>query len=181
MRWSLRVHGEELRIARPAAGDAQAESELPAAEAAFWVGGLAGEPGRDGIIRGQLLAILRTLDGGCGADRLRTTELRDRVAHALRTRRLHAFRTSRPISVEQPRKEEPLGPAGDETTWIEIELLDEDDLPIADERYRVEASDGRVFEGTTDHNGRAYVEGVTPGTCKVTFLGIDASSWKRAS
>lgn len=63
-------------------------------------------------------------------------------------------------------------------TWIEIELVDEDGLPIAGERYRVTAPDGEQFEGTVDGNGRAKVWGVEPGTCKISFPDLDSEAWR---
>jgi hypothetical protein len=184
MRWSLRVHGEEVRIeaSGASAGLARADAsgagrELHPAEAAFWLDAIAGEPPGPGLrVHRELLSIVRALHGGVGLERLTTAQLRDRVAMALRARRLRAFRTSRPIAVEQPRRVEPLGP-DDLTAWIALKLRDEDGHPIADERYRIETADGRVIEGTTDGDGRAREEGLSPGECNVTFPGRDASSW----
>lgn len=57
----------------------------------------------------------------------------------------------------------------DETHFIEIELLDDEGKPIADELYFVELPDGSKVSGRTDASGKARVEGVDPGTAKVTF------------
>ncbi len=59
--------------------------------------------------------------------------------------------------------------AAEETDWLEIELLDEQDRPIADEPFKVELADGSVQEGKLGQNGRARVEGVKPGACQVSF------------
>ncbi len=37
-----------------------------------------------------------------------------------------------------------------------------------------------VATGTTDEKGRARVEGIDPGTCKVTFPELDKDAWKTA-
>ncbi|MGE3166565.1 MAG: type VI secretion system Vgr family protein [Planctomycetota bacterium] len=65
-----------------------------------------------------------------------------------------------------------------ETTWIEIELLDEDDLPVAGEPYRLELSDGTVATGTLDAHGFARVEGIPTGDCRVTFPKLDEDAWE---
>ncbi len=67
----------------------------------------------------------------------------------------------------------------DKKSWIEIELLDRKNKPVTGEPYRVTLSDGQtVAEGTLDEKGRARVEGLDPGTCKVTFPKRDKRSWK---
>ncbi|GJQ30603.1 MAG: hypothetical protein HBSAPP03_24870 [Phycisphaerae bacterium] len=65
-------------------------------------------------------------------------------------------------------------------TWIEIELLDDDDQPIAGEVYRVTTPDGKVRSGTLNDKGFARVEGVKKGQCKVTFPRLDEAAWRKA-
>jgi hypothetical protein len=66
-------------------------------------------------------------------------------------------------------------PAADEQHWIEIELLDDLGNPVPDEMYFVELPDGSKISGTTDGRGRARIEGVDPGTAKVSFPDLDKS------
>ena len=66
-------------------------------------------------------------------------------------------------------------PAADEQHWIEIELLDDEGNPVADEMYFVELPDGSKLSGRTDGQGRARVDGVDPGTAKVSFPDLDKS------
>ena len=66
----------------------------------------------------------------------------------------------------------------DKKSWIEIELVDQDNKPVPGERYRVTLPDGATLaEGTLDEKGFARVDGIDPGTCKVTFPNLDKSSW----
>ncbi len=65
-------------------------------------------------------------------------------------------------------------------SWIEIVLVDDDDRPVAGERFKITLSDGSVAEGTLDDKGFARVAGMEPGTCKVTFPELDKSVWKKA-
>lgn len=63
-------------------------------------------------------------------------------------------------------------------SWIEIELLGEDDKPIPGEKYRITLPDGTVDEGTLDQNGWARLENFDSGACKVSFPGLDEEAWK---
>ena len=68
-----------------------------------------------------------------------------------------------------------------EKSWIEIELVDEDGKPVAGEAYRITLPDGEtVAEGTLDAKGCARVDGIDPGTCRITFPGRDKAAWKKS-
>ena len=67
-----------------------------------------------------------------------------------------------PAKEEAKKKEE-------KKTFVAIELKDEDGLPKAGAKYRVTLPDGSVKEGFLDLEGKAKVEGVDPGNCKITF------------
>jgi uncharacterized Zn-binding protein involved in type VI secretion len=69
--------------------------------------------------------------------------------------------------------------ATDQKVWVEIELLDESRKPVPNEPYRIELPDGSVTEGSTDDRGRARVDGIDPGNCKISFPSLDKRSWKR--
>jgi type VI secretion system secreted protein VgrG len=65
-------------------------------------------------------------------------------------------------------------------SWIEIELVDEDNKPVPGEKYKVTLPDGKtVAQGTLDQNGYARVNGVDPGTCKITFPDLDKDAWEK--
>jgi hypothetical protein len=64
-------------------------------------------------------------------------------------------------------------PPAEPEHWIEIELLDDGGKPISGERYFVELPDGSQKSGRTDGQGRARVDGVDPGTAKVSFPDLD--------
>ena len=65
-----------------------------------------------------------------------------------------------------------------EKTWIEIELVDEDDQPVPGEKYRITLPDRRVASGTLDQNGFARVSGIDPGACQITFPDLDKEAWE---
>ncbi|RMH10687.1 MAG: hypothetical protein D6695_10965 [Planctomycetota bacterium] len=80
-------------------------------------------------------------------------------------------------------KVDPIKPPEDpeqakELTWIEIELVGEDDKPIPGEKYRVTAPDGRVAEGMLNGEGWARIDCLEPGTCKITFPNLDKDAWE---
>jgi len=68
-----------------------------------------------------------------------------------------------------------------ELSWIEIELVGEDDKPIPGEKYRVTLPDNSVDEGTLDSQGYARVEGFEKGSCKITFPDLDKEAWEFVS
>ena len=72
---------------------------------------------------------------------------------------------------EEPDEEE-------ELSWIEIELVGEDDEPIPGERYAIELPDGRVDRGTLDNKGFKRLEGIPKGECKITFPNLDKDAWE---
>ncbi len=67
----------------------------------------------------------------------------------------------------------------DKKSWIEIELVGEDDEGIPGEKYKITLPDDTVAEGTLDEKGFARVEGVEKGTCKVCFPDLDKDAWEK--
>jgi hypothetical protein len=65
-------------------------------------------------------------------------------------------------------------------TWIEITLVDGKGNPVPGEPYEVEMPDTSVLSGSLDEKGFARIDGIDPGTCKVTFPEMDGRSWSRA-
>ena len=66
------------------------------------------------------------------------------------------------------------------TSWIEFEMIDEADQPVPSLAYEVKLPDGSVTTGTLDGNGFARIDGCEPGTCEISFPGIDKDAWKKA-
>lgn len=66
------------------------------------------------------------------------------------------------------------------TSWIEIEMVDEEDQPVAGMKYEVTLPDDTVAKGTLDQNGFARIEGIEPGECKITFPDLDKDAWEKA-
>ena len=64
--------------------------------------------------------------------------------------------------------------------FIELELLDEEDQPVAGEPYEITLPDGSTLaSGTTDEKGRARVDNIDPGQCQIRFPRIDKSALER--
>jgi hypothetical protein len=78
---------------------------------------------------------------------------------------------------QEPQQQE--GKAEEKTSWIEIELVGEDDEPIPGEKYRITLPDDTVAEGTLDEKGIARVEGFEKGACKVCFPALDKEAWEK--
>jgi hypothetical protein len=72
------------------------------------------------------------------------------------------------------------GQAGDKLrlrSWIEVQLIGDDDKPIPYAKYSIAVPGGAVISGTLDENGKARVDGIPAGTCKVSFPELDQEAW----
>jgi hypothetical protein len=72
------------------------------------------------------------------------------------------------------------GQAGDKLrlrTWIEVQLVGEDDKPIPYQQYVVTLPGGATRSGTLDEEGKARIDGIPAGTCKVSFPDLDKDVW----
>lgn len=81
---------------------------------------------------------------------------------------------------EQVKPHKPTEEDIEEKSWIEIELVDEEDEPVPGEKYKITLPDGSVAQGTLDQNGFARVEGIDSGTCQITFPMLDKDAWETA-
>jgi type VI secretion system secreted protein VgrG len=66
------------------------------------------------------------------------------------------------------------------TSWIDLKMVDEEGNPVPGQGYEVTEADGTVHEGTLDHKGKAHVLLLKPGSCKVSFPGLDKGAWEEA-
>jgi type VI secretion system secreted protein VgrG len=84
---------------------------------------------------------------------------------------------------EQVKPHKPLATeeeAAEKKSWIEIEMVDEEDEPVPGEKYKITLPDNSVAEGTLDEKGFARVEGIEPGNCRITFPELDKDAWEKA-
>ncbi|PRP93288.1 hypothetical protein ENSA5_43100 [Enhygromyxa salina] len=66
----------------------------------------------------------------------------------------------------------------EETHWIEIQLIGEDDEGIAHMPCEITLADGRTLRRTTDAHGLVRVEAIhDPANCIVEFPTLDAEAW----
>jgi type VI secretion system secreted protein VgrG len=77
-----------------------------------------------------------------------------------------------------PFKPQPASDSQQKPHWIEIELVDMEGKPVPGETYNITLPNGSVASGSLDGNGKARVDGIDPGSCKVTFPNLDKSVWK---
>lgn len=66
------------------------------------------------------------------------------------------------------------------TTWIEFQLVGEDDRPIGGVKYRATLPNGSVREGVTRSSGLVRFDGIPEGTWEFTFPELDQDAWEGA-
>jgi hypothetical protein len=72
------------------------------------------------------------------------------------------------------------GTAGDKLripSWIEIQLIGEDDKPIPNIEYNLMLPGGTLRSGKLDDNGCTRVDNLPPGQCQVSFPSLDQEAW----
>ncbi|MCA9604239.1 MAG: carboxypeptidase regulatory-like domain-containing protein [Myxococcales bacterium] len=112
-----------------------------------------------------------------------TAALGELGLHELRALARDRLRIDRRIPLLPLRDPEPHSSEGPLTAihWIEIELIDEADAPIAGVRYELKLPNGRVQRGVTDADGRVRVDGIRDvGQCELTFPELDQEAWEPA-
>ena len=67
-----------------------------------------------------------------------------------------------------------------ETSWIEIELVDEAGQPWPNEQYEIKTTDGKTITGTLDAEGYARVALSEDGVQQISFPKLDQNAWARA-
>ena len=75
-------------------------------------------------------------------------------------------------------KEEEHEPGEEDTSWIEIKLVDEADEPVAGERFKIKLPNGRFARGSLDENGFARIERIPSGNCQIMFIRLDKEAWE---
>lgn len=56
-----------------------------------------------------------------------------------------------------------------EKTFLEFQLLNDREQPIANEKFMLTLPDGRIINGMLDDTGRVHLPNVPRGTCKINF------------
>jgi hypothetical protein len=62
-------------------------------------------------------------------------------------------------------------------SWIEIELLDKENKPVADQDCTIALPDGTVIKQKTDSAGKIRLQGIQQGMCRISFPNIDGREW----
>ncbi len=67
------------------------------------------------------------------------------------------------------------------TSWVEIEMVDEDGQPWANEYYEVTRKDGKVIKGYLNSKGQARIRLLKPEAVDVSFPNLDQEAWEQVS
>jgi hypothetical protein len=62
-------------------------------------------------------------------------------------------------------------------SWVEVQLVGEDDKPIAGESYELTLPGGSVVSGTLGDSGTIRIDDIPPGVCVVSFPKLDQEAW----
>lgn len=81
--------------------------------------------------------------------------------------------TATPDEVEPVKLEER------DTSWVEIELVDEQGQPWPGEPYEITYPDGKIRQGYLDDKGQAYIGLPKPIAAQVSFPKLDAEAWEQ--
>lgn len=79
---------------------------------------------------------------------------------------------------EEKKKEKESQEEEEDTHYIDLELKDADGNPMGGEEYCVELPNGKIVSGYLDDEGKAHLDGIPSGDCKVSFPGIHDDEWQ---
>lgn len=176
-RWRFRSPWEYITLVAAAGASEEERKSAMNPERALPRLRLSLASGPSGMDRRFLFGILSEVDGLKGNMPLTPSGwLVDRVERAVRQGRLLAIASAFPSGSGIFTEAEPEAPAqteapvqDQELTWIEIQLLDFNDKPLAGHPYELELPDGTIRKGTVNAEGLARVTGIDPGQCKLTW------------
>jgi hypothetical protein len=167
--------GEVIIVAAIRASIAEREAAMSDAESSSWLRSQCAR-GLDGRTLERVHALLHH----GAAQRADRATLARRIERELACGRLLAVRRVRRraiVTLTGEAYEPPIGPS-EPVSWIELEVLDEEGNPLAEEPYEIITGDGRVRTGTLDAMGRTREDGIDPEDCKVRFPRLH--EWKAA-
>lgn len=72
---------------------------------------------------------------------------------------------------------DPVQPCAAAAGWLELEMVNEQDQPLADEPFIVRLPDATVRKGKLDADGYARVTNLPEGEVEVSFPRLDADAW----
>ena len=71
-------------------------------------------------------------------------------------------------------------PCGDAKTWVEVLLVDGNDVPVPNQRYRVQLPDGSLMTGNLNDEGKVRFDSIVAGICQISFPDIHSKEWQPA-
>jgi hypothetical protein len=182
--WRLRGLMDEYLVVRASEVHPGEEKDRISAESVLWR--LRGWRG-DFAAERTLLDVYEALGGRMRAG-LSNLERRSfleqvwmEVEEAFQTERLALVQLPRPVFIPSEREEiddSDWEDKSEPTSWVGIQLEDEDGEPVPGQRVKIKLADGTVRESVSDDKGRIRLDGIPQGNCQVEFVGIDAGDWR---
>lgn len=91
-----------------------------------------------------------------------------------------AWSAAEPEAEPEPEESAPPPPT-EELAWLQIVLVDEDDMPVVGEKCEIVGPDGaRVGTYTTDSEGTIRLDQIEAGAYSVSFTKLDQDAWEAA-
>jgi hypothetical protein len=153
----FQLGGHEYRLRKASERTAADEDALSAAEAI------------------ELIDRAPHLTVGGSATRLRDELERGNLVLSRVRPRIPQAKTLPPLPPPPPPAMKPPKPTKE--GWLEIEIADEDGRAREGDGYRLELPDGQVITGTIGAKGLLSLQGVEPGTAKLTLTTLHSTSW----
>jgi hypothetical protein len=107
-----------------------------------------------------------------------------RVSEAVARGDIVVLRRVRPLDAREPDETEAETAPGDRPTevehWIQIQVVDDDDLPVPGVAMELKLPNGRVSRVRADSQGVVYVSDIDAGQCELRLTQFDAEVWEMA-
>lgn len=190
MRRTIKLrHGEYEILAEGVIATSGGEAESRRVLSPIAAANLLRSSTRDRLVARSLRLALTDYMGGHGSHHRSDRDVFDEFARLLTAGRVALrpvkMRTS-PVAWSEPEpkaesEESAPPPPTEELAWLEIVLVDEDDMPVVGEKCEVVGPDGaRVGTYTTDSEGTIMLDQIEAGTYSVSFNKLDQDAWEAA-
>jgi hypothetical protein len=175
--FSFALGVQSYRLRRRGPGSTPGEEPVPIKQAAAILEQAARGSGKGSPVSGDLARAARRLgqspDQGDGLALFRLTPMSPTASS--QPAQQPAQQAPAPAPKPAPQPAAKIAPR----SWIEVRFLDQQDEPVPAGRFRIELPDKSVQEGTISSGGLLHLEGIDPGSCRISLLDLEKAEWSR--